>query len=247
VSRGKPTKAPAKPRPFSGSQLDKDIDAFYRSRVRRREIIKKLKESGKELGIYSRLARKFKVNSNVTDNIIDLREKRKLLREEQSELDKQHSGIASIAKQERAWTDRWMYRPGKFTSVVLLYKGHEGIFEINRHGLKLNTQYLYLPDTDDAWKESLKYAEQKLFIPAKDWVVGVLEEEKIGKPLRRSGKKNANGRRIQARVDQIRYAEEVRDTIRALKSMKISVYRMGEDRELFKLYRSQILPRLDRS
>lgn len=246
IYKGKPTKPGAKPSVYN-RQLDKDIDAFYRSRGRRKEVVRALRESGRELGTYVRLARKFKVNSKVTDNILDLQTKRKELREEQSKLDKQHKQIIPAVKEERKWTDRWGRRSDKMTAVILLHRTHEGIFEINRHGVKLNTLYLYLPETDSAWKESIKYAEQKLLISPKDWVVGALEEERIGKPIRRSGKKNANGNRIKSRADQIRYAEEVQDTWRALLSMKISVYSIHEDKELFKLYRSTIAPRIGRS
>jgi hypothetical protein len=157
-----------------------------------------------------------------------------------------YRGMRHLQKSNR-WTRKWTPKGGHWEEFVLVCEHLGRLFVIDRAGLRVESQFIYLPDLDGQFMESALYAEQRLGIERSRWKKVRDPKEKIGAPLRRYGKRNANGRRIRARADQNKYAETVHKLIRDMRAAKLSVFRIRDDKELMKYYFEHVAPKLSRA
>lgn len=242
------TKPAARAPKFSNEVLDGIANDFLRTRREVGEVADEVRDLGNELHGYLRMQRKWGDHPMLATRIAEIREKRDALRGIQSDLDKGSHLARKHLKSDNKWTSRWTPKMGKWEDFVLIWDNPESemTWVIDRHGLKLDGHYLYLPDNDQQFMEAALYAQQKFDIPTGDWKKIWIPAERLGAPMRRYGKKNANGRRIRARVDQRKYAETVRDIVKQLRQMRVNCRQFGRDDELYQHYLDKIAPRLSR-
>lgn len=238
----KPTKEPAKPK-IKNKEMDVRASGYVQAMKERRQIMRRLATLMKRRGSILRLKRKF--GGDFTKQLDTIGAKMQDLRERQSEIDKRYDPVSDYAEEEVKWVNRWGYRGRPIGKKVLLHRRGEHIFEISNDGLKLDGLFVVVAYGPN-WKKLKEYAHKHYKIREQDWVEAEIPIDRIGKPLRRHGKKNANGRRIRSRADQKKYAESVRDTARALRGLKVSVTRMAEDEELRKKYEEEVEPKLNK-
>jgi len=242
----KPTRPSARAPKFSGQELDAIADTFIRNKKDRKELVQDIKESGMELHGLIRMKKKWGDHPVLSQRITELQEHRDALREVQSDMDK-GSAVARVhLRNDNEWTRRWQPKKGCWDDFVLMCEHDKMLFVIDQHGLKVNGQYHYLPSKDKKHFESALWAETHYGIVRTRWQRMTVPAEKIGASLRRYGKKNANGRRINARADQVRYAGTVNDLVKAMREMQISVFRIRDDDKLFAHYLENIAPSFSR-
>lgn len=230
----------------TASALDAMADSYIRGGKQRREVHQEIKALGQELHGYMRIQKKWggEGNALLDNRVAAIRQQRDLLRDVQSNLDRQSKPGKARFNADVEWTEKWTPKGGRWEEFVLITEFNRRLYVIDQHGLKHFGEYLYLPNEDKAFHESANYAEQSLGIPKKAWEHLTLPADKIGAPLRRYGRKNANGRRIAARFDHIRFAQDVITVARAMRAMKISLTAIADDQELCNMYWQQIAPRL---
>lgn len=247
---GKPThrQATKSPRPpaFTMDELDHLADAFIRNKHQRKPLEREVRELGKEIQGYVRMQRKWGDNPLLKEKLAELREERKAKQAILNEMAKFRATTTKHLRTDNKWTEQWMPKSGSVGEYVLYCEFDGQIWCIDRHGLKVEGDYVYLPDLDRQFVESANAAERLFHIPKKAWSKFFLSQERIGGTIRRTGKKNANGRRIRSRVDQIKYAYNVRDMAKACRKMHISLYKILRDEELYEHYLKHIKPRLSR-
>ncbi len=229
----------------TASALDAMADAYIRGGKQRREVHQEIKALGKELHGYLRLQKKWGDGNALLDNrIAAIRQQRDLLRDVQSHSDRQAKPGQIQFNSDVQWTQQWTPKGGRWEEFVLVTEFKGRMYVIDRNGLKQFGEYIHLPNEDKAFLESANHAEQSLGISKNSWTRMTLLADKIGAPLRRYGRKNANGRRIAARFDHIRFAQDVITVARAMRAMKISLTTLADDQELCDMYWKEIAPRL---
>ena len=242
----KPSRPAALAREHSGEELDVIADTFIRNKANRCNLIQDIQESGMELHGLIRMQRKWGDHPILELRIKEIREDRDELREIQSAMDTNSHEARNHLKNDATWINRWQPKQGCWNDFILICEFEEKILVIDRHGLKIDGQYIYLPDKDKKFFESTLWAEEYLGIIRTRWQRMAEPNEKIGASIRRHGKKNANGRRISARFEQTKYASCVFSIIKALRQMHVSVFRIRDDDSLFEYYLKNIAPKLNR-
>ena len=247
VPKQKPASYPAKPPKYTQDELDRIADQFIRTRADRGALASKVKELGLELFGYSRMRRKFGTHPVLKQRISEITEERDALREIQSCTDKKNNHGKKHLHQSNRWTGKWAPKGGRWEEFILVCEHLGRTLVIDRDGLRVESQFLYLPRLDNQMVECANYADKRLGIERSRWKkLGVLQE-KIGAPLRRYGKRNANGRRIAARHDQKKYAEAVHGLIADMRTVGLSLFTVQNDEELMKYYFEHVAPRLSRT
>ncbi len=248
--RGRLTHKPSRPAAIApkhtAAELDVIASNFIRTRGSRRDTVDEIQEIGEEIRGYARMQRKWKNNAMLSNRLKELRERREALSSVQSDMDKDSGDARSYLKEENGWTKRWTLDKTNWKDFVLVWQDPKtrSIWSIDRHGLKLNEHYFYLPERDRALTECVDHAKKEFGIPTEAWKKMEILGEKIGSPLRRHGKKNANGSRIAARFDQKKYAETCIVMVKQMKALGIKVNDICKDKELFQYYLDNIAPKL---
>lgn len=238
---------PASAPKHTQAELDTIADQFIRTSGDRAALVRKVKELGQELHGYGRLSRKFGTHPMLKQRIRDIAEERDALREVQSRTDKLNNHGKKHLRESNEWTGRWTPKGTHWQEFVLVCEHIGRMLVIDNDGLRVESQFLYLPELHGQLMESANYAEQKLGIPKSSWSKVTVLTDKIGAPIRRHGKKNANGRRIAARHDQKKYAEEVYGLIADMRAVGMSLLEVQNDEELMEYYFEHIAPRLIRT
>jgi len=235
---------PASPPKHTQRELDGIADQFIRTSADRRQLVEKVRELGLELHGYSRMRRKFGTHPMLKHRINEIAEERDALREIQSRTDKvNHHGKKHLRENNR-WIHQWTPKGGRWQEFILVCEHKGRTFIIDNDGLRIESQFIYLPKLHAQLMESAHYAEQRLDIPRSSWRKLVALEDKIGAPIRRYGRKNSNGRLIAARHDQKKYAEAVYGLISDMRAVGLSVFKIRDDDELMKYYFEHIAPRI---
>jgi hypothetical protein len=231
---------------YSNEELDGISDAFIRNSEARADLVNEIYEAGLELHGFLRMQKKWGDHPLIAQRVQEVQEKRDALRAVQSDMDQGSSEARTHLRSENRWNDKWRPKRGSWEDFVLMCEDDERLFVIDRHGLKSDGTYLYLPDEDQKFFESALWAETRLGIARSRWMKMGIPAEKIGAPKRNYGKNNANGRRIRARADQIKYAGTVWDLIKAMRAMHVSVLKIRDDDELYAYYLKNIAPTFQR-
>jgi len=238
-----PTHAARAPK-YSNEELDIMGDAFIRNSSERADLRDRMKESGLELHGLKRMYKKWGTHPIVKQRITEIEEEREAMKVIQSEMDKGNHSAKRHIKSENTWTNKWRQKSGNWQDFVLMYEKDNILYVIDRHGLKADGQYLFLPDEDNKFFESALIAEQRYGIIHNAWDKMYIPQEKIGNALRKQGKKNANGARIAARYEQTKYVGTVQNVIKALRNMHVSVLSIRYDEELYEYYIKNIAPKI---
>jgi hypothetical protein len=240
-----PTGYPARPPKYSAEELDAIADNFIRSRQTVEQVSDEIRDLGQEIHGYERMMKKWKGNAILEQRVKALKEERAALRQVQSDMDKGSRVAKKHLKADHLYTKRWVKPKGRWQDFILFYEDKQKrIWTIDRSGLRVDANYVFLPEEDKKFMESAAYAYKHYGIPTNAWDKLFIQGEAIGDTLRRFGKKNANGRRIRARAEQRRYAVEVLDIIKFLKTAKVDVNQFGSDDSLYDRYLDEVAPRL---
>ena len=241
------TAYPALPPKYTNQELDGIANQFIRTSADRERVVEKVRELGTELRGYARLGRKFGSHPMLNQRVSEIQQERDALREVQSRTDKKNHHGRKHLRQSNKWTYKWAPKRGRWQEFILVCEVKGRMFVIDNNGLRVESQYIYLPKLHGQFVESANYAEKKLDIRRGSWMKLPVLEDKIGAPLRRYGKRNANGRRIAARHDQKKYAEEVYGLIADMRAVGLTVFQVRNDDELMKYYFEHVAPRLSRT
>jgi len=241
----RPATKPAIASAYSNEFLDKISDEFIRSRDNKKTIEKRIAELNQEIAGFSKISKKWGSHPILKQRIQSLKDERDDLSNHLTAI-QEHSSVARIfLKNEHEWTKRWVPIRGKWSDFVFVCEDKfNRMWVIDRNGLKMNSDYLYLPTYDHAYEQSMAWAHLTHGINPDNWQRLSIPADSIGVPIRRYGKKNANGRRISARADQKKYAEVVLDLVKQLKLMHVDINDLYKDEELVKIYKEKIAPRL---
>jgi len=244
ASKGKtgPTINPKVPTGTAGEK-DREASEMRRGYDAHRDVVREVWEKRQELHGYKRFRRKFGPHPVLDAEMRRIEEEKEGLQRKQAEFDRRFNKVKQFAEEDDAWVERWHHRRGRWGRKVLLFRRKEHIFEINNDGLKLDGMFVIVFETPQI-KKCIEYANERYLIRPKDWIMAEVETERIGAPIRRYGKKNANGRRIRARRDQREFEEVVLSIIGEMRRIHISVDQIRDDEELCKLYRDEIEAKL---
>lgn len=243
--RRKPAGKAKLPR-YTAAELDRMADRHIRSRREASDVRNRIRDIGKEIGGIKRFMRKYGESDTLKDELQRLYEERDELREKQSDFDRNSSISRQHAREDRTWENRWVKPTGKTGHIIYLYSSNGTMYEINRNGIMVDMEYVYLPDMDLQYFESMAWAEKNLGISRDSWIQTRLEDDPISTPIRHSGKKNANGRRIRARMEQTQYAEETIKFKWELFNTRISMFELHYGEHARTLYEEKIRKKIQR-
>ena len=230
----RPSVEPAVPT-VTNKELDMMADKFIRGTRTRHELMARIHQLGKEIGGFRRFKKKYGVEISEYE-LNNIQDERAELQEEVDEIDDAFRIAGSHASNDREWEKRWSRKTGRTGDIIYLYSTDSHMYEINRNGLKVDGVFVHLPTNDSMYFECMTWAEENLGVKRPNWVQTRENDDQIGKPLRRNGKKNAKGGQIRAFAEQKSYAMQVQDVIRALRRMKVSVHQIRKSKDLHKLY-----------
>jgi hypothetical protein len=244
----KPSKSAAEAPEYTCQELDQLASAFITSRQDSNDAMDEINRIGHEIRGYTRMQKKWDDNPMISRHVEQLREDRKQLQHIVKKWFDTSDAARTHLKAENKWTDRWVPKKNFWKDTVLFWSDPKtkSIWSIDRNGLRLRGHYIHLPETDSAFIECANYAATQFGIPKSEWKKQGVEAERIGASLKRYGKKNANGARINMRFDQKKYAESCLQMVKHMKLLGIDVDQFVESDELYEFYWKNIAPKLQR-
>lgn len=245
--RGKKSNPPAEAPKFTNKELDEMASYYLVKRDDAKAIRKRIRDIGMEIRALSRMMKRYGEQSAFKEQIELLEAERDELKEQQSAFDKNASRSKEHAQTENKWANRWRKPHGKTGDFIYLYGKDGKMHEINRNGVMIDMEYVYLPENDMAYFESMEWCSKNLSIDPDCWIRACLNDDKIGVPIRHSGKKNANGARIRSLFDQKQYDQETLKFKWALVQQGFPMYDLHYSADTKALYEETVRDKIKRS
>ena len=218
----------AKSPEYTAKELDMMVDAHLRSRKTHQKLKRKLRSLNRTRSGIKRFISKIGSNDLIDAQLNDVDNE---IAEIKDELSKYSSNPASKkhSQQSNKWARKWVKPKGRTGDVVYIYSVNNTVYEINRNGIKVNAEYVYLPNFDMRYFESMTWAEDNLGIERSKWIKTCLDNERIGDAIKKYGKKNANGARIRKMFEEKQFEEEALQFKWSLVKQGFSLYNLHND------------------
>lgn len=170
-----------------------------------------------EIHGYVRLGKKYGFSPELNGRIKYLREQIAEKRQSLVDFAEESKHIKPYIDEDNRWVGRWLPRVANITSKYFVYERGNDRFEIDPNGLMKNGMYEFLPTLDSDFEASKHEAEKLFNIPVDKWEEFEFVTERVGRPIRKLGKKNSIGARIRATADHKKTVAQARGLLKALK------------------------------
>lgn len=239
----KPSVQSSKPK-YTAQELDMMVDTHTRNIKKNRKRYRQIQCIENEISVLKRFKSKYGVVESLQNELNQLEQEVLELKKSLGQTDDNYKDCREYAEQEYKWANKWVKPKGKTGDFAYLCSINDKFYEVNRNGITLNGEYVYLTDYDMRYFESFSWAESNLNISRDSWIKVRLDDELISSPIKSYGKKNANGARIQSRFEQKRYQEIALKLKWSLVEQGVSMYNLYRDEELRSKYLKVIKDKL---
>jgi len=180
------------------------------------QIHQEIRSVRTEIHGYVRIGKKYGFTPELQSRINQLRSKVSELRDTLKDFAEESKHTKSFIDADNAWVNRWLPRVANITQKYYVYEKGKDRYEIDSNGLMKNGMYEFLPVLDCDFAASKQEAQKLFNIPVDKWEEFETVVERVGRPIRKLGKKNSIGARIRATADHCKTVAQARNLLKAL-------------------------------